>query len=212
MTVDQIIEQENRLLRSELGSNPLWAWKHSSKLRFRVQKIVPSDNSLDGFDPQYDYQSNPRTGLIELRPVYVDMPMLPMRPNSWVLARFVEANQEQAFKQRFGVRVEYPVDGIWQPIDVTALRPGIIPGRTETWNMIHAVRANKVAVREYFDNAEANQDKRHAADKARFLDEARDRFTVGMEVPGKKGGVSLFNAKPTESVVIKKETLCQPQQ
>lgn len=205
VNIEKLIEEENNLLRSELGSNPLWAWKQASKLFFRVQKLLPSETAASGMEPQYDYKVNPETGLVELKPIYVDMPMLPLRMGCWVLARYVEANQEFAFKQKFGDRVEYPAGGIWQPIDVTALRPGITPKRMDTWNMIHAVRANNIAVREYFDHAEEKQDKQRVADRNNFIDRCRDRFTVGMEIPGTKGGVSIFSAKPTEPVLLKKE-------
>ena len=140
MTPEQQIAEENRLLRSELGTSPLYEWKHASTLFFRVQKIIPSDGTAAGFDPQYEYKANPKTGLVELAPIYVDMPMLPMQMKSWVLARYCAADQEQAFKQRFGVRVEYPANGIWQPISQSAVRPGIIPSRKDTWKMIYAVR------------------------------------------------------------------------
>lgn len=209
MDINKIIEEENRLLRSELGSSPLWEWKHSSKLRFRVQKIVEDESAPGGIRPLFDYRANPATGLIELMPIYVDMPMLPMIPNSWLLARYVEANQEISFRAKFGTRVEYPVGGIWQPVSTTALRPGIIPSRKDTWNMIHAARANRVAVREHFENAEAEQDRRHAADRANFIDKCRDRFTVGLEIPGTKGSHSLFNAKPSDSVILKNQPISQ---
>ncbi len=200
MTTEEIIERENALLRTELGSRVVHAWKHSSKLVFRIQEI------RDG-SPQWDFKANPKTGLIELAPKYVDRLMLPRTPDSWLLARYTAADQEEVFMQRFGTRVEYPAGGIWQPIEVTALRPGLIPNRTDTWEMIKAVRENAAAVREWFENSEANQNRREAQDAARFGDMCRDKFTVGMEIPGTKGAVSLFSGRPGESVTIKKESV-----
>lgn len=75
--------------------------------------------------------------------------------------------------------------------------------------MIYAARANRDAVRAHFENAEAEQDRRHAADRANFIDKCRDRFTVGLEVPGTKGGHSLFNAKPSDPVILKNQTISQ---
>ncbi|NBW07810.1 MAG: hypothetical protein EBR82_07265 [Caulobacteraceae bacterium] len=207
MTAQEIVDQENAVLRAELGTQPLWAWKHSSTLRIRVQKILESSTSPTGIDPQYHYKANPATGLIELSPEYVDMPMLPMIPNSWVLCRFVPADQESIFRQRFGVRVEYPVGGIWQPLQHTALKPGVIPTRTDTWNMIQGARANRVAVRDFFDKAEEIQDKRERADAVRFGDMVRDRFSAGMEVPGSKSSASFFNAPSAEPVILTKESV-----
>lgn len=200
MTIQEQIDKENDFLRSELGSRVLYAWKHSSKLFFRVQEV------RDG-RPQWDHRANPETGLIELSPVYVDRPMLPRTPDSWLLARFTPADQEQVFKQRFGTRVEYPAGGIWQPIEITALRPGIIPNRTDTWNMIRSVRANVEAVRNWFLNGEAEQELREKQASARRSDRIRNKFTVGMGVPGTKGSFSLFSARPDEDIVIKKASV-----
>jgi hypothetical protein len=205
MTVQEIVNQENAVLRSELGTNPLWAWKHSSTLRLRIQKIVESATAVGGIQPQYHYRANPMTGIIELSPEYVDMPMLPMVPNSWLLCRFVPSDQESVFRQNFGVRVEYPVGGIWQPLQHTALKPGIIPNRTDTWNMIQGARANRVAVRDYFDNAEEIQNKREKADATRFGEMVRDKFSAGMEVPGSKSSTSFFNAPSSEPVIFAKD-------
>jgi len=196
MTAQEQVDIENQLLRSELGTQPLWAWKHTKTLRIRVQKIKESSTSPNGIDPQYHYRANPETGIIELSPEYVDMPMLPMVPDSWVLCRFVESDQESVFRQNFGLRVEYPVGGIWQPLGFTALRPGIIPSRTDTWNMIRGARANRDAVREFFDNAEEKQDKREAKEARDFGEMLRDKFTAFMEVPGRKGGTSFQSKKP----------------
>lgn len=196
MTVQEQVDIENQLLRSELGTQPLWAWKNSKTLRIRVQKIKESSTSPNGVDPQYHYKANPRTGIIELTPEYVDMPMLPKLTDNWVLCRFVQADQESVFRQQFGVRVEYPADGIWQPLGFTALRPGIVPNRTDTWNMIRGAKANREAVREFFDGAEERQDKREAQEARNFGDMLRDKFTAYMEVPGKKGGTSFQSTKP----------------
>lgn len=191
MTIQEQIEIENDLLRTELGVRPLYAWKHSKTLFFRVQKIVTSSTAANGVEPQYEYRANPATGLIELSPIYVDMPMLPILPDSWLLCRHVPADQEAVFRQKFGTRVEYPAGGVWQPIQITALRPGVIPSRTDTWNMVRAVRQNAIAVREFFDGAEERQNKQEKRDAANFGQMARDKFTAFMEVPGKKGATSF---------------------
>lgn len=204
MTTEELIKIENDLLQSELGNNPRYAWKHTSKLRFRVQKIVESATAPGGIEPQYKYIANPRTGIVELKPEYIDMPMLPMLPDSWVLARFHKADQDQAMNWKFGSRVEYPIDGIWQPIAPTAMRAGLIPSRTDTWAMIHGVRKNNLHISEYLKTAEADQDRREKASIQRNVDACRDRFSVGMEVPGTKGAVSVFSAKPNEEVTIKR--------
>lgn len=205
MTPQELVDIENALLRTELGTHPLWAWKHSSTLRIGIHKIKESATAANGIEPQYEYRANPDTGLIELSPIYVYMPMLPMLPNSWVLCRYVEADQKAAFQQHFGTRIEYPVGGIWQPLKQTALKPGVIPNRRDTWNMIQGARANEHAVRDFFVNAEERQDKQEKADAARFADICRDRFTANMELPGKKGGSSFFSGRPDEPVVLKKE-------
>lgn len=196
MTPQELVDVENRVLLSELGTHPLWAWKHTSTLRIRVQRIKESATAANGIEPQYHYKANPLTGLIELSPEYIDMPMLPKIPDSWVLCRFVEADQEAVFRQQFGVRVEYPAGGIWQPLGFTALRPGIVPSRQDTWNMIHGARANRVAVQDFFEGAEERQNKREAKEARNFGEQLRDKFTAFMEVPGKKGGTSYPAAKP----------------
>lgn len=194
------VDAQNDLLRSELGAKPLYQWKHTSTLYFHIQKVVENESSID---PQWDYIANPETGIVELKPVYVRMPMMPLFQNHWILAKYVKADQEEAFRQRFGTRVEYPRDGIWQPINTTVLREGITPSMRDTWAMIHAVRANRNAVEDWFRNGEAKQDKIERAASSRRKDMIRDRFTVGLEIPGTKGAVSLFNASPTDNVTIK---------
>lgn len=206
MTTQEKVDTLNSILRSELGTHPLYAWKHSSTLKLRIQRIKESSTAPGGVEPQWEYRANPKTGLIELAPEYVDMPMLPMVPNNWLLCRFVPSDQESVFKQNFGTRIEYPLGGIWQPIKETALKPGIVPNEVDTWNMVRGVRANIAAVKHYFDHAEELQDKREAADAARFGDMLRDKFTANMEVPGKKGATSFFNAKPNEPVILTKES------
>lgn len=201
MTTEKIIEIENRLLRSELGTKPLYEWKHTSQLWLRIQKINEAG------EPQYDYFANPVTTIIELQPVYVNMPMLPMLSDNWVLCRYVAADQEMPFKQRFGNMIAYPASGIWQPLQQTALRPGIVPNRTDTWNMIRGARENVEAVKQFFDTAEERQDKKEAVNRAMLKDMFLDRMTAQMEVPGKKGGTSFFSAHKTDPVELKKESV-----
>lgn len=203
MQQDPRIEKLNALLVSELGTAPRYAWMHSRNLYMSVQKIVTGEN---GPEPQYDYSANPDTGLIELRPVYINMPMLPAHPNSWVLCRFVPADQEAIFKQRFGVRVEYPRDGIWQPIMPTIMRPEFSPTSTDTWKMIHAVREERRVIKQFLDGAEEEQNRRDESDFQRNKDMFRDAFTAGLDKPGTKGSTSFFSGSPSEPVV-RKETI-----
>lgn len=204
MTEETQIRKENDFLLRELGTKPLYAWKHSKTLHLRIQKITESDG---GVKPEWDYYMNQATGIIELQPVYIDMPMLPRTPDSWLLCRYVEADQEAIFRQRFGARIAYPAGGIWQPIEETALRPGIIPDRQDTINMIEGVKANREAVRRLFDEADDREERRAKSDKALLSDMIRDRLTAQMEVPGKLGGTSFFNARPSDTVGIKKEVV-----
>lgn len=187
------IQQENEYLRAELGTNPLYAWKNTRDLFMIVQKV-------ENGQPKYDYKANAATGLIELHPVMIKMPMLPRLKNNWVLARWVESNQESCVKQLCGVKVMIPPDGIWQPIEMTALAEGFRPERMDSELCVFGVRGQRLAVQEFFDKAEEREDKARAADTQKFVDACRDRFTVGMQVPGTKGSVSLFSAKPDEPV------------
>ena len=84
------------------------------------------------------------------------------------------------------------------------MKAGLVPTRTDTWAMIHGVRKNNLHISDYLKNAEALQDKQEKASVQRNVDACRDRFSVGMEVPGTKGAVSVFNAKPNEEVTIKR--------
>lgn len=198
------LQDQNALLMAELGTQPLYQWKHTSELWLSIQKIEQGEG---GAIPQYHHAANPHTGLIEVRPVYVKMPMLPMFRDNWVLCRYVQADQESVFKSKVGTMMEYPAGGIWQPLQQTVLRQGIKPKERDTWNMIRAVRANREAVKNHLDNAEEIQDKKHQADKNRFVDMCRDKFSAQMEVPGRKGGTAFFSAPSTEPVQLNKETV-----
>lgn len=185
------IELENIHLRAELGTNPLYAWKHTRDLFMIVQKVIEGQ-------PQYDYKANPETGLIELHPIMMKMPMLRRLTDNWVLARWVAANQEACVKQLCGVKVFMPPDGIWQPFEITALRSGIKPRRSDTDYCIQGVRGQRAAIQDLFDNAEERQDKAALADSKRFADACRDQFTAGFQVPGTKGAVSFPTPQPVE--------------
>lgn len=191
MTTHEKIQVENAYIRSQTGTKPLHAWKHTDDLFLMVQKIREVQGEASGWVGEWDYKSDPETGFILPVPIYVKFPMLPQHKNNWVLCRYHEADQEVSFNQQFGAKMQYPAGGLWQPIECTVMKDGEIPSRLESELAVQGIRANREALRKFFTEGEERQNQREQREKDNFGYMCRSKFSAYLEKPGQKGGTAF---------------------
>lgn len=194
MSTERRLRRDNRLIAAELGTaedgHPKWAWQWSDDLWFMIQE------KDDAGAPRYDHIANPRTGLIELQPVYFKKPMAPHLRRQWVLCTWMPSPPEHVWRAQFGSLVPYIHGGYWAPTNVE-LAEGIEPWtvhRGESFtslvvNMAKRQRAKKF--KDFYDEGVEIVEKREK-EKERILDDQLDDlklpFANAPHVPGKRGG------------------------
>jgi len=121
------------LLRQELGYPPYsWQWSEDLIVRMRDH------------EHGYDHYANPATGLIELKPKWIDRGVCaPSAVKQWVLCRLITP-VKRAWMAQFQDDMAWPENGRWTPCNgpggYVALPPETEPDHARTWQVIRMVR------------------------------------------------------------------------
>jgi len=179
------IARLNELLRTELGENPRYSWRHSATL-MRVMEAVDADGR-----PEYETYWDPDSLLFKTKRIMRLRPLCPDLQHQWVLCALVKMTEEQGRLAGTGEYAWIPVrdDRTSEPC---ALPTGIQPDQNITAIFIEQMRAERVQTPsekvEAFAEAQARFEKQH---EARCFDAIRDAGTAFYQVPGKKGSASF---------------------
>ena len=185
--INKRIERCNAIFDRELGHN-MFRWKWAKELEVTVRKVDPDTGAH-----VYDYKADPITGLIVAQPVWYRRKVLPEQcMQSWVVCQFIPPCGEYEFRKRFPDNaMEYPKNGIWNPIRDQILKAGLIP--TEAYTLAVAHRA-----KEFFAEFDATaskifeqQDLEALQYKQNLKDKFKDQFPAFGNIPGKKESVSF---------------------
>ena len=171
----------NDRLGEELGRNikgePKYSWRWSEDLFHEMR--IPN---------QWEYQGDPRTGLIQAIPVYKKRRMAWHLDKQWVLCLRCDPLAESEWRARFGDRVLWPKNGYYFPLNVE-LEPGVQPDMQTTMCAIGLFRdqAKKTRV-DLEDEAAKSEEYRERSNRNRIRDQLIDRCTAFANVPGDRGG------------------------
>ncbi len=173
-------ESLNRTLRSELGSNPPFAWKHSESL-LRVVGKIKDDGS-----PDLEYVTV--GGIVRAQQKKFTRKLDPRLVDQWVLCMLVEMSEDQGHINGTGKAawvIVYDQRG-----NAVAMEQGLEPSADATWRFIHLLRESekrKVTTEDIVERERREYDK-FAADAA---DCGLDAMTAYLEIPGKKGSTEF---------------------
>ncbi len=194
------IDRENAKLEAahgSIGSKPTYRWEFSENLYFPFRKR----NSVTG-EPEREYYANPKTGIIEVHPVFELRKMAPHLRRQWVLCRFIPPpKSESQWVAEFGTKVDYLANGYYANTNVE-LDPGMSPwdmgtdGATIT-DMIIKMAANDRAKTIAQWDAEGNEivDRREREQDKKLDEEIGELllpFPKSPHVPGRRGGPVSF--------------------
>ena len=186
------VRRLNRLLESELGGNPRYAWRWSEDL-LHVMNVVdeegkpayeeriivlPSDRSLYGLIQ--------KTAVRKLLPEHVDV---------WVACALVEVDENDGSLAGTGCASWIPLSS--SVSGPAALPPGVGPTDELTQSIIRSIRQERAMPKNYLlDDFEEASKKREKARWSNTYDCIRDACAAYYNVPGKRGHVSFPSKKP----------------
>ncbi len=185
------VRRLNRLLESQLGGSPRYAWRWSEDLLHVMYAItdegapiyeeriitLPSDKSL--------YGQVRKTVLRKLLPHHTDV---------WVACAMIEVDEKDGSVHGTGI-------GAWVPLSSSvsgpaALPPGTVPTEELTQCIIRSIRQERSQPKGYLITGFEEAD--HKREKARWnnaYDRIRDASTAFFNLPGSKGHVSFPSVK-----------------
>lgn len=204
MSLERRIRQFNALLESELGANPLYAWKHTDSQDMTHPMVVYVDDpdSPDGTRQVYDYVCGCGTNRTihepQCRTLSHAVPRVQVRPlmdepwqrNSWVLCSLVHPNEVEWINV-YGTAVQYPRNGKWMPVSsgpTTLIIPRNQPPTEESNQLVIRM------MREFRSIppgawVQMWAERKHKAGKqheARMRDQIHDILSGGSLIPGSK--------------------------
>ena len=198
MNVECYMRRLNRLLLSELGDNPPYAWIHSESAEFmRPMRAMTEDGDLlwnyrcpCGLNVAVHSAECVAGCLIVVEPVWSIRKTDPELNDQWVLCCLQIPMTEAAWLKTFGTILPYPANGSWAPVatetHTVAMHPGSLPGETLTLALIRArQRSREIKDR---DIANAATDRDEKKDKVREI-KIRERLQDCLPVnpnPGSK--------------------------
>jgi hypothetical protein len=185
------VRELNDLLRSELGSNPRYAWRWSEHL-LHVMEVVDDDGN-----PQYVESKSP-AGLTVLTPKTAIRKLLPFHDHCWILCALVDMNPDTASTVAInrdgaiygtGSHAWMPVSGSSGPVH---LGPFEEPELATTNFIIGQIRDERSkSVDEVTGQWTDEMARKEKARWNKAYDEIRDAATAYFNVPGRKAHVSF---------------------
>lgn len=192
------IRRLNRLLVSELGSQPRYSWRWSEDLR-HVMYVVD-----DLGRPEYVEQPvNLQGGKVifqRLRKTAVRN-LLPFHKDVWVCCALVEIDEKDGMIDGTGC-------GAWVPLSSSAsgpaaLPPGVKPNDELTQCVIRSVRQERSMPKGYLDQGYEELCRKREKDRwNRAYDAICDASAAFHNCPGMKGHVSFPSVTPKPKGVI----------
>ncbi len=190
------VRRLNRLLASELGSNPRYSWRWSEDLR-HVMFVCDPDGNPEYIDrPIYvptKESADRRDGMTVLysrvRKTAVRN-LLPFHKDVWVCCALVEVDEKDGELEQTG-------NANWIPLSSSlsgpaALPPGVKPDVELTQAIIISVRRERALPPGHLDDGfEEAQRKREKDRWNRAYDCIKDAATAFYNMPGQKGHVSF---------------------
>ena len=176
----------NQLIASELGEPP-YAW------------IWSEDLTMSMNTGQYDYKTDPATGIIITVPQFELRPMLMFHRYRWAFCRLGFMTEEE-WNKSIGTKSEYPRNGFWQPIG-TPHCPAVLdiredPTEESTWQAIRAVREERTRSLIDFKNGMIESDqKAEKYKRGKMFDRILDAMTAFSNIPGRKNNTSFANTR-----------------
>ena len=181
------VRRLNRLLESELGGSPRYAWRWSEDL-LHVMKVVDDEGS-----PVYEERiiilPTDQTIYAQIQKT-ATRKLLPHHQDQWVACALVEVNDADGSLAGTGI-------GSWIPISSSvggpaALPPGVSPTDELTQCIVRSLREERNRPKNYLiDDFEEASKKREKAKWANIYDRIRDCATAFYNAPGQKGHVSF---------------------
>lgn len=179
------IEKCNDLFDRELGAYR-FKWKWGTDLEISMRSI-----DVDTGTMKYDYKANPQTGLVEALPIYTRRKACPAVVGLWVVCQFVPPCGESEFRAKFGTMLEYPRNGVWNPIKDSALKPGILPSKETTEFCIKGIRAHFAEFDKALEDSIKQQEIDEITGKLNRKYKFKDEMPAFGVIPGKKSTVSF---------------------
>ncbi len=181
------VRRLNRLLESELGGSPRYAWRWSEDL-LHVMNVVDTDGN-----PVYEERiivfPSDKTIYGQIQKT-MTRKLLPFCENVWVACALVEVDEKDGSLLGTGC-------GSWIPICSSMGGPAALPANTMptaelTQCVIRALREERARPKNYLiDDYEESERKREKSHWNKIYDRIRDRATAFYNLPGAKGHVSF---------------------
>lgn len=186
--IPESVRKLNDVLRADLGSNPLYAWRWSNDLRHVMNKIDTDGNQL--YKSKLVYPPGRKEPLvIQVRDTAIRQ-LLPFHTDCWIACGLIETDAKDGSLEHTGV-------ASWVPISSSrsgpaALPPNMVPTMELTQCVIAAVRAQRQRTLADDHNDFDDLCRKRESDRFnRTLDIIKDAGTAFHAVPGRKGHVSF---------------------
>lgn len=177
----EVVRQLNERLRTELGTNPRYAWRWSENL-LHVMGVLDKDGS-----PVYVEGRSP-DGLVTMVPKTAVRKLLPNHENCWVVCALVEVDEKDGSLEGTG-------NHAWIPLSSANSGPVHTydtPTLSLTEYVIEAIRETRAKRPvDYTREAEEALSKREQDHWLNIYEQIREASTAFYNVPGKKGHVSF---------------------
>jgi len=186
------VQRCNDLFRKELTDpKHKFSWQYADNLTISM-RLLHSDGT-----PKWDYKANPLTGLIEPVALYAQRRIAPKISGSYVVAKFVPPCTEAEHRAQFGHMLEWPKHGIWRPMTLTALKPGVVPTIDGTWRVIRMIREQQATIDAMIAAMETEEERLNQQNFHNRKDQIKDLLPAFGNNPGKKEGVSFGGVDPS---------------
>ncbi|HXC05794.1 MAG TPA: hypothetical protein VNZ86_13625 [Bacteroidia bacterium] len=199
------IRKLNDLVRAELGTNPLYAWRWSGDL-LHVMVLVD-----DMGRPKLNYSLSPNhkpnydgLGEVDMSPIMVaevdteTRLLLPNHPANWVVCALIEVNERDGNIYGTGNHSWVPVSS--SNSGPVALPEGETPDLGMTQCLIDSIRKDRARrVKDIITEDEESRRKREKQHWMKIYEQIAMESAAFYGCPGKKGSTSFPSVQPSDA-------------